>query len=36
MNKDFEIAAEISDEIELMFNSVMATVLDYFEEVRTE
>lgn len=31
LNKDFELA-EISVEIEKLFNSVMSTVLDYFEE----
>ena len=36
MNKDLELAAEISGEIELIFNSVMATVLDYFEEASKE
>lgn len=29
--KDFELA-EVSAEIETLFNSVMSTVVDYFEE----
>jgi len=31
LNKDLELAV-ISDEIEILLNSVMSTVLDYFEE----
>ena len=37
LDKDFELtASEISSEIELLFNSVMSTVVDYFEEVSSE
>ena len=35
LNKDLELA-EISSEIETLFNSVMSTVVDYFEEALTE
>ena len=31
LNKDFELAV-VSEEIESLLNSVMSTVLDYFEE----
>lgn len=37
LDKDFElIASEISTEIESLFNSVMSTVVDYFEEALAE
>lgn len=37
LDKDFELtASEISSEIEILFNSVMSTVVDYFEEVSSE
>ena len=32
LNKDLEFAVEISEEIEALFNSVMSSVLEYFEE----
>jgi len=36
LNKDLELAVEISQEIETLFNSVMSTIVDYFEEAITE
>ncbi len=36
LNKDLAMAVEISEEIETLFNSVMSTVVDYFEEALTE
>lgn len=35
LNKELELA-EVSTEIEALFNSVMSTVLDYFEEAVAE
>ena len=35
LNKDFELAI-VSEEIETLFNSVMSTVVDYFEEALKE
>lgn len=35
LNKDFELAI-VSEEIETLLNSVMSTVVDYFEEAATE
>ncbi|GEM_PF-6864246 len=36
LNNDSDLAVEISAEIETLFNSVMSTVVDYFEEALTE
>ena len=37
LDEEIEIAAaEISEEIEVLFNSVMSTVVDDFEEALTE